>query len=236
MFKFCYFKAISSTNDKAREFSKRGLSNLAIVADNQIKGRGRFGRKWISTQGGLYLTLLIKEKHLDKVKYLTLIACLSAAKTIIALTRLNAKAKWPNDVLINGKKICGILTETISGKENYALVGIGLNVNQKRFPENIPATSLNIETNKEYNIKKIAKTIINEFNSLYLNCYVKKDYKKIIILWREHTDTIGRKVRVKTLKGNYTGKAIGIDNDCNLVLKLDDGKTKKVMEGDIFGF
>ena len=118
MFKFYKFGTIISTNDKAKEFSKKGVSNIVIVAEKQTKGKGRFDRKWISGLGGLYMTIVLEEKDLEKVKYLTLIAAISVAKTIIKLTNLKAKVKWPNDVLVNDKKICGILTETISGKKN----------------------------------------------------------------------------------------------------------------------
>ncbi len=233
MLKFYHFKELTSTNDKAKEFSKDGLSNIVIVGDKQTKGRGRFNRKWVSGLGGLYMTILLKEKKLDKVKYLTFIASVAVAKTIVKLTKLNAKVKWPNDVLVNDKKICGILTETISGKENYALVGIGVNINQKKFSKNINTTSLKIETNKNFNIKNISKIIINNFNSLY-KYYNKKNYTKITNIWKKYSGTIGKKVKAKTLSGVYIGTVIDIDDNCNLVLRLYNGKIKKIMEGDIF--
>jgi BirA family biotin operon repressor/biotin-[acetyl-CoA-carboxylase] ligase len=236
-FKFCYFGTLTSTNDKAKEFSKKGLSNIVVVADKQTKGRGRFNRTWSSGLGGLYMTIALRENDLDNVKYLTFIAAVSVAKTIRKISGLNAKVKWPNDVLLNDKKVCGILTETISGKENYALVGIGININQKIFSKNITkiATSLKIETNKNYNIKNISKTIIKNFDSLY-NYYNKKNYNEIIHIWKKHSHTIGKKIKVKTLKGNYIGKAVDIDKDCSLISKLKNGKIKKIVEGDIFSF
>src|SRR3989338_6854575 len=148
-FKFCFFDILSSTNDRAMEFAKEGKDNLVVVAGRQEKGRGRFGREWSSQEGGLYMTIVLKEKNLEKIKYLTFIAAVSVAKVICRIAGLDAKVKWPNDVLINHKKACGILTETISGNENYALVGIGLNVNQKKFPKSIMrnSTSLTMESN-----------------------------------------------------------------------------------------
>lgn len=235
MFKFYNFGVISSTNDKAKELAKKGMSNLVVVAEKQSEGRGRFGREWSSGFGGLYMTIVMKEKDLDNVRYLTLIASLAVAEPIKKLLKLNALVKWPNDVLIGDKKICGILTETISGKENYALVGIGLNVNQNKFSKSISnkATSLKIESNKNYNINKISKMIIKEFNDLYLH-YKNKNYKKIISIWKNYSHTLGKKVKAKTLSGVYIGKAVDIDNDCNLILRLKDGKIKKIVEGDIF--
>ena len=165
-FKFYNFKTLSSTNDKARELAKNRKYNLVVTAEKQKRGRGRFGRKWSSGLGGLYMTVLLKEENLDNVRYLTFIAGVSVAKTIKKFTNLNAKVKWPNDVLINNKKVCGILTETVTGKENYALVGIGVNVNQEKFSKDVIkiATSLKIETNKNFNIKNISKIIIKNFN------------------------------------------------------------------------
>jgi len=233
MFKFYYFKTLASTNDKAKEFSGKGLSKIVVIAEKQTKGKGRFKRKWVSSLGGLYMTIVLKEKDIEKVKYLTLISSIAVAKTIIKISNLKAKVKWPNDVLVNDKKICGILTETISGKENYVLIGIGVNINNKKFPKNINATSLIMETNKNYDINKIIKIIIKEFNSLY-KYYKTNNYKKIINIWKKYSHTLRRKIRAKTLSGVYTGKAVGIDKDCNLILKLNNGKLKKIVEGDIF--
>jgi len=234
-FKFCYFNVLSSTNDKAKEFAKEGKSNIVIVAGRQEKGRGRFGREWSSSFGGLYMTILLHAEDIDKSRYLTFIATVSVAKVICSIAGLDAKVKWPNDVLINHKKACGILTETISGNKNYALVGIGLNVNQKKFPKSVMrnSTSLNMESNKNYGIKKISKLIIMEFNNLY-PYYNKRNYGKIIEIWREYSHTLGKTVKAKTLTGTYTGKAVDVDEECNLILRLNDGTMKKIVEGDIF--
>ena len=235
MFKIYSFKTLSSTNDKARAFADKGEYNLVVVAEKQEKGRGRFGRKWSSGSGGLYMTILLKEENLEKTKYLTFIAAVSVVKAIKRISKLKGKVKWPNDVLVNDKKICGVLTETLSGKENYVRVGIGFNVNNMKFPKNImnKATSLKIETNKIYDIKNISRKIITEFNNLYLH-YKNKNYKKIIGTWKKYSHTLGKKIRAKTLSGEYVGKAIGIDNNCNLVLRVNNGKIKKIVEGDIF--
>jgi len=234
-FRFYNFKALSSTNDKAKEFAKKNKNNLVIISERQERGRGRFGRKWSSGVGGLYMTVVLKEKDLDLTRYLTFIAAISVAKSVRKLSNLNAEVKWPNDVLVNDKKICGILTETVSGKNNYALIGIGVNINQKKFSKNITnkATSLKIETNKSYNIKNISKKIIKEFNKLYNN-YKNKNYKKIISIWKKYSHTLGKKIKVKTLSSVYIGKAVDVDYNCNLILKLNDGKIKKIVEGDIF--
>ena len=234
-FKFYYFKTLTSTNDEAKRLAKKGLDKIVVIAGKQTKGRGRFNREWASGLGGLYMTIVLKEENLDKVRYLTLIASLAVAKTIEKLTKLNALVKWPNDVLINNKKICGILTETISDNKNYALVGIGLNINQKNFNRHISnkAVSLKIITTKNHNIKKISKIIIDNFNSLY-TYYKNKNYKKIIGIWKNCSHTLGKRVKVKTLSEVFVGEAVDVDKNCNLILRLDNGKLKKIVEGDIF--
>jgi BirA family transcriptional regulator, biotin operon repressor / biotin---[acetyl-CoA-carboxylase] ligase len=236
MFKFYHYKTLTSTNDKAKELLRKGIGKAVIVAHRQTRGRGRFSRQWLSSPGGLYLTILLKEKNLDKAGYLTFISAVCVAKTVIEVSKLDAKVKWPNDVMVNGKKICGILTETISGKESYALVGIGLNVNQEKFPKEIAdiSTSLKIKANKTYNLNKILKLITKEFDTIYTTDYTKKDYHEIMKLWKKYSDTLGRKIKAKTLSGTFIGKAVGIDKDCNLMLRLGNGKTKKIIEGDIF--
>jgi len=235
MFKFYSFKIITSTNDKAKYLAKKNQSNLVIISEKQGKGRGRFGRKWSSKLGGLYMTIVLKEKNLDKVKYLTFIAAVSVAKSIRKISGLSAKVKWPNDVLVDNKKICGILTETFSNANNYALIGIGVNINQLKFDKKIinKATSLKIETNKNYNIDKIIKSIIKEFNKLY-DHYNNEKYEKITNVWKKYSYTLGKRIKANTLSGIYTGKAVDIDDNCNLMLKLNNGKIKKIVEGDIF--
>jgi len=235
MFKVYKFKTLSSTNDKARYFVAKSQNNLVVIAERQKKGRGRFDRKWSSELGGLYMTILLKEQNLENIKYLTFIAAVSVAKTIKKISKLNSKVKWPNDVMVNDKKICGILTETVSRNEKYALIGIGVNINQKKFSKNIAneATSLKIETNKNYNINKIIEIIINNFNSLY-KYYNNENYNKIINIWKIYSHTLGKSIKVKTLSGSYIGKAVDIDENCNLILRLNNGGIKKIIEGDIF--
>ena len=234
-FEFYSFESISSTNDKAREFAGKGMYNLVITAKKQEKGKGRFGREWSSDIGGLYMTIVLNEKDLEKIRHLTLIASIAVARSIKTLSKLDAKVKWPNDVMVNDKKACGILTEIIHGKENYALVGIGVNVNTDKFSNSLQekATSLKIESKKAFDIGKLSRLIIKNFSSLYKN-YQNKNYKKIIYSWKKLSHTLGEKIRAKTLSGEFVGKAIGIDEDCNLIMRLENGKTRRIIEADIF--
>ncbi|MBL7054966.1 biotin--[acetyl-CoA-carboxylase] ligase [Candidatus Woesearchaeota archaeon] len=233
-FKIYHFKKISSTNDQAKTLAEKGLIDVVVVADEQTKGRGRFNRKWISSLGGLYFSVLLKEKNTDKIKYLTFIAAISVVKAIFQSTKLKTKIKWPNDIHINNRKLCGILTENVLGKVNQVIVGAGININQSKFNKKISniATSLKIELNKKTNKEKILSHFLKEFDKLYVQ-YKNEEYARILKLFKENCDTIGKNVKVKTLSEIFCGKVIDVDEDCNLILKLDDGKLKKIIEGDI---
>ena len=235
MHKLYHFKSLPSTQDKAKEFSKKGFSNIVVIADAQTKGRGRFKRKWYSEKGGLWMSILLKPANIKNLQYLTFAAAISVAKSIKKITNLNTKIKWPNDVHYKGKKLCGILTEGIFGKDNYVAVGIGLNVNQDKFPSDIKntATSLKIIKKKNIYIKKLSKNIIDEFFSIYNNQYDKNNVKNILKTWKKYCDTINKNVVVISRIGKIYGKSIDVDEDCSLVLKLKKIKIIKIIEGDI---
>lgn len=235
MYKIHHFKSLTSTQDKAKEFSKKGLSNIVIVADVQTKGRGRFERKWHSGKNGLWMSILLKAKNNEKLQYLTFIAAISVAESIQKISHLKTNIKWPNDIHYRKKKLCGILTEGIFGKDKFIAVGIGLNVNQIRFPIGINgiATSLKLVNHKTSSIKKLMRDIIANFFYLYENYYSKNKLKYILQSWKKHCDTIGKNITVSTRTKNIYGKAIGIDKDCNLLLKQKNSKIIKIMEGDI---
>src|SRR3989338_9237530 len=230
-YKTYHFKSLTSTQDKAKEFSKKGLSNIVVIADVQTKGRGRFKRKWHSSKGGLWMSILLKPKSAENMQYLTFIAAISVAKVIKKMTGIDAKIKWPNDVHYKGKKLCGILTEGIFGKESYAVVGIGLNVNQDKFPTDIQntAASLKIIKKKNINITKLAKYIIDEF----FKAYNKNNTKNILKTWKKYCDTMGKEVSAITRNKTIKGKAIGVDGDCSLLPKLKNGRIAKIVEGDV---
>lgn len=226
-----HFKKISSTNEKAKELAKKGLFDIVVLSDEQTRGIGRFNRKWISDSGGLFFSMLLNVKDIDKAKYLTFISALSVVKSIDTKSFI----KWPNDIYLNRKKLCGILTETISGKKNYVIIGVGININQLKFSSNIKdnATSLRIESGKKINKKKILDNFLKNFRSYYYK-YKKKEFEGILEETKKKCNTIGEYVKVRSINGIYSGKVIDIDKDCNLVLKLKNNKVKKITDGDIF--
>ncbi len=252
-YKIYHFKSLTSTQDKAKEFAKNGLNNVVLVADTQTIGKGRFKRKWHSDKGGLWMSILLKQNDVKNLQYLTFAAAVSVVKSIKKIANLSANIKWPNDVHYRRKKLCGILTEGIFGRTDYVAIGIGLNVNQSNFPEDIKniSISLRIIKNRHFKIKKIMESILNEFYFLYSHYYTKNKLKQIQNIWKKYCDTINKDVTVITHNKKIRGKAVGVDENCSLLLKsknneisknqrfLGHRKSKgfsrviKIMEGDI---
>lgn len=230
-----HFKSLTSTQDKAKELSKKTSSSTIVIADTQTRGRGRFKRKWHSAKGGLWMSILLMPSNIEKLQYLTFIAAISVVRSIKKTARLKTNIKWPNDVHYKGKKLCGILTEGIFGRENYVAVGIGLNVNQTEFSDDVKdtAASLNIIKKRTINLAILKKNLIREFFILYERYYNKNKLKNISKIWSKYCDTLGKNVTIITKTKIYTGKAIGIDENCNLLLEQKNNKITRIVEGDV---
>ena len=181
------------------------------------------------------MSILLKPKNAENLQYLTFAAAVAVLKSIKKITGIDTKIKWPNDVHYNRKKLCGILTEGTLGRENYVAVGIGLNVNQKKFPNDIKnnSTSLNLMANRAFDIKKLSNLILQEFFVLYNKDYIKNKSENILKLWKKYSDTIGRNVKVTSKNGILEGIARGVDSNGSLILKTRSNKIYKIIEGDI---
>ena len=162
-----YYKTLFSTNLKAKELAKKGVKPwTVIVAENQTKGRGRKKNDWFSPKGGLYFSIILPKSNIDDLQTLTILAAFITAKVIKEnFKKFEPLIKLPNDVLINGKKVAGILTENIIGKDvKLSVMGIGFNTNIGKFPKELKdiATSLELELEKRVNNRKILTQIIKE--------------------------------------------------------------------------
>ena len=170
-----YFDTIDSTNTKAQELAEKGYpSGTLVVADKQESGKGRRGRSWVSPSGtGIFMTLMIKpDINPNNASMLTLVAALAVAKAITSVTGEEAMIKWPNDIVVNGKKVCGILTEMNAQFDyiNHIVVGIGINVHNESFPEEISqmASSLMIEAGgKRFHRAQIIAETMSYFEQYY---------------------------------------------------------------------
>ena len=234
-----YEKEIDSTNQEAKKFARAGAEEgTLVIADKQTAGKGRLGRSWESPSGtGIWMSLILRPHLLPKdASQITLIVGLSLCEAIEEVTGLSTQIKWPNDIIINKKKVCGILTEMSAEMEGikYIIPGIGINVNMKAFPENLPhATSLAIEGGKEYSRKAIITNFLEKFEVDY------EQYKKDAHLGkfkeRYEKKCINLHQKVKILGGNQEiiAEALGITHTGALRIRHEDGTEEEVFSGEV---
>lgn len=235
-----HFDSIDSTNKKAKEMALGEKEGTVLVAEEQIGGKGRLGRTWISPKGkGIWMSIILKPK-VDPMK-VAKITLLGAAAVNKALNNLNIKSqiKWPNDILIDGKKICGILTEMNCELNmiNYVVMGIGINVNldANEIPEDLrdKATSVKISEGKEINRKELLANILNEFEELYLSFRDKDDVSYAIDICRKNSALIGKEIRVIKGEEINLGKALDINEEGQLVVEFENGVVENVYSGEV---
>jgi len=229
----------TSTNDLAKHYAKQGASEgLVITAKRQTQGRGRRGRIWHSQTGGLYFSILLRPKlPPTETAKITLLAGIAVVETLREHYGLAAELKWPNDVLINGKKIAGILTEgSISSSGNYIIVGIGINTNQPAptLPEPIQPTagSLVEFINDPLDNQVLLQQFLARFNSHYYP-FVQGTHLKLLDLVRKYTSLLGQEVLVVTDQATYRAQALDIADNGALIVEKPDGTKHKLLAADV---
>jgi BirA family biotin operon repressor/biotin-[acetyl-CoA-carboxylase] ligase len=230
-----YFPSVTSTNDIARQQAmQKAPEGTAVIADQQTTGRGRLKRAWVSPQGNVAVTIVLYPAR-KNLQFLTMLSSLAVQRSIEKTTGLKCELKWPNDVLIKGKKVCGILLESQASadKVNYAVVGIGINVNMKLqdFPEIAAiATSLANELGREISRPVLLRNLFVEMERLYVNL---GDGRSILSEWRDNLITLGKKVHVRYGEDIFEGTAETVADDGSLMLRCYDGRLMKFMAGDV---
>ena len=237
-----FFDSATSTNDKALETGrqKENPDGIVVIADTQTRGKGRLGRIWVSPPGvNLYFTVLLKPPFSPNESFiLALAASVAAATAIREYTGLDARIKWPNDILINNRKSCGILTEMKSGRDgiNLMAVGIGINVNMlpDAFTDDIKpfTTSLQIESGLSFDRDKLLGQILAGLENAYKNLLT-GDKRALINDWLRLNCTIGNKISVRSRTGIISGIAAGINDNGELLVRLSSGEIKRVSAGDV---
>lgn len=235
-----HFFKTDSTNRVAMELGHAGEPEGAVVlAEEQTAGRGRQGRAWYSERAtGIYVTLLLRPKLAPmQAPLLTMMAGLSARSAVQAVTRLAADLKWPNDLLVGGKKAGGILTEMHAepGQIRFVIVGIGLDVNQEKFPAELSnlATSLRIEAGKTQSRLEILVRLLREFENDY-NRFLREGPAGVVARFEEVSSYAkGKHVRVTNGVESYTGTTMGLGPEGLLRLKRDNGELVTVIAGDV---
>ena len=235
-----YFDTIDSTNTKAQELAEKGYpSGTLVVADKQESGKGRRGRSWVSPSGtGIFMTLMIKpDINPNNASMLTLVAALAVAKAITSVTGEEALIKWPNDIVVNSKKVCGILTEMNAQFDyiNHIVVGIGINVHNERFPEEISqmASSLMIEAGgKRFHRAQIIAETMSYFEQYYDTFLKTQDLSALVREYDELLVNMNKAVRVLDPKEPFDGKAMGITPKGELIVDTWESR-KLVSSGEV---
>ena len=229
-----YLEETTSTQDVARDLAASGApEGTAVIARRQKAGKGRLSRAWLSPEGALAVSIVLRPSF-EELRLLPAITSVAVFRT---LKRLGVKAsiKWPNDVLISGRKVCGILIENCLDRNRllYSIPGIGINVNfnPAEYTEIADiATSLSIELGHTIPIGQVAVILFNELETLYLAIsnpnYIFKE-------WVQNMDTIGRRIHVRSGEEISEGMAYSISSSGNLILQLDDGSLKEIIAGDV---
>lgn len=236
---YYYYDTIDSTNNECKRKARDNFQHgTVLVAEAQTMGKGRIGRRWSSPKGtGIWMSVLLKPNISPmEASKLTL---LGAVAIYNAFEEMNIKSqiKWPNDVVINGKKVCGILTEMNAEIDmiNYVILGIGINVNTEIFPEDIvdKATSIRNETGKIIDRKILIGKVMNNIEALYYKFLKDNDFKYILNQSRKASVVIGKEVKIITRVTEEIGRAIDIDDDGHLIVELQDGTKKNIMSGEV---
>src|SRR5919109_2489827 len=238
---FYYFLELDSTNNFARRLAEQATSaGTIVIAERQTQGRGRAGRSWISPPYmNLYLSIVLRpELPPAEAPQITLMAAVALADTVASFMSLPALIKWPNDILVKGKKLAGILTEASSTSEriDFVILGIGINLNfpEELMPEAIRqhATSLLIATQNNIRREVFLRRLIQDLDRCY-GILEESGFGAIMPRWEARFGLRDRRVRVDMIDGAIFGKATGIDRDGALIVETDNGKFQRVIAGDV---
>ena len=235
------FPAIDSTNIYARQAGEKGSAQgLVVVADQQTAGRGRLGRSWVSPSGvNVYCSVLLRPQiPVQKAPQLTFLSAVSVAETIEKCCGLTAQVKWPNDVLVDGLKIAGLLNEMSAETEmiHFVVLGMGINLNisADQLPErqNYPATSAYLLTGQQVDRCGFVRELLQTLDRYYLEL-LNDGFAPIRKRWEARCNIMNQRVRVEQGDIILTGTVVGLESDGALILQGDDGDIKKIVSGDV---
>ncbi len=235
-----YLPETDSTNTRAKRLGDEGASHgTLVIAEQQTGGKGRRGRRWESPAGSsIYMSILLRpEIQPNQAPMLTLVMAQSVAEAIREVTNQEALIKWPNDIVVNGKKVCGILTEMSTEIQwiNHVVIGVGINVNIESFPEELEetATSLYLESGKRQRRAPLIAEVMKQFERYY-NQFIQtgdlsgmqEEYNRLLV-------NRDREVRVLDPGHEYNGRAAGINETGELLIRTGDGQIRKVYAGEV---
>ncbi len=235
-----FLDEIDSTNSEVRRLAEKGApEGTLVVAELQNAGKGRRGRSWVSPKGsGIWMSFLLRPTFEPfHASMLTLVAALAVEEGIRRITGLETVIKWPNDIVADGKKICGILTEMSTDVDSiqHVAVGIGINVNTPEFPEEIRdiAASLKLLCGREINRAALVAEVMEAWEKYYEIFLKTLDFSALQETYNARLVNLGREVKVLAGKGDYIGISRGINQTGELLVELSDGTIREVMSGEV---
>jgi len=241
--KIYYYRELESSNltakEKARSKKNTVPEGTVIISERQTGGKGRLGRKWFSPTGGIWLSIILYP-HLSPayIPRITLITAVAVVRAIKELTGIQGQIKWPNDILIQGKKVCGILAEMSAELDliNWLVIGLGINVNidHEEFPVELKDITISLMDILKQKISriKLVQLFLREFEKCY-NMLNKKESLALLNEWKLYSYTLGKKIKIKTGNKIITGQAMDINDKGVLIVKQDNGEYIDIISGTI---
>lgn len=236
-----FFKETDSTNVRAHDLGEKGAPDgTVVIADAQSAGKGRMGRRWTSPPGvNFYSSVLLRPPiHPRSAPQLTFLSAVAVARAVAEVGGVDARVKWPNDVLIGGKKVAGLLNEMSAETEriHYVVLGIGVNLNMTpdQFPPDLryPATSVLLERGETVSRTRFAQVLCHHLDRFYCR-YLDEGFAPVLRAWEDLFDLVGREVEVDFQERRAQGRVEGLDDDGALLLRRTDGLLERVLAGDV---
>jgi len=233
-FNLLYYPEVASTMDTARDLARKNCPDFTVViAGRQNQGRGRLKRRWLSDEGGLYFTMVLRPPIPLQLSFrVNFLASLTLAQVIREMLKIDAMVKWPNDILVEERKVSGMLSELEAEADRVFFINIGMGINVNNDPSGAEPGASSLKKIAGREISK--KDLLARFLAAFRARMQKAEFETVISEWKKYTITLGRQVRIVTQQEASEGLAVDIDADGALVLELAGGERKKIIYGDCF--
>lgn len=229
-----YHEELTSTMDAAKNLARKGCPDFTtVIAGRQVSGRGRLKREWLSDKGGLYFTMVLRPDLPPVLSFrVSFLASLTLARTLNEMFGVDVRVKWPNDLLVDERKISGMLSELEAEADRVAFINVGVGVNVNNDPSAIEPAAISLKAILGRKVSK--KDILARYLDAFEQQMQTAALDRVIEEWKAYTVTLNREVRVVTTREVFTGKAVDVDDSGALVLKCTDGSLRKILYGDCF--
>jgi len=233
-FNLLYYPEVTSTMDTARDLARKSCPDFTVVmAGRQTRGRGRLERRWLSDDGGLYFTMVLRPQIPVQLSFrVNFLASLTLARVLREMLKIDAMVKWPNDILVQERKVSGMLSELEAEADRVFFINIGMGVNVNNDPSRDEPGASSLKNIAGREISK--KDLLARFLAAFRDRVQKADFETVISEWKKYSITLGRHVRIVTQREVSEGLAVDVDANGALILELADGEHKKIIYGDCF--